>query len=1430
MKDKEQEPLLKNAILEKLLGEKSSALEKMQRELEIESSLERVRAVAMSMNKPDDMLHVCRIISEQLELLKVKEIRNVQTAIFYEAKTVYINYEFYAKHDKTLITEVDYKTHSVQKTFADQMMKGPNEFFTQGFSGKQVQDWYAYQKTTNVFIDTYLEKADSLDYYWYSLGPVALGMSTYKPLSEEELNLFKRFKNVFELAYRRYLDIEKAEAQAREVLIELALERVRARTMAMQKSDELSETAYILFQQFKELGENPLQITIGIFNEQKKVIEFRITGLDGSGSKIDQAYDMDIEEPVLLHKIYAAWKEQRKSAVIELTGKDLRNWSDYKSKIGESAKPASDISDDERRFVSVGFFSKGMISFSKRERIAEETIKILERFATVFDQTYTRFLDLQKAEAQTREARIEVALERARTQSMLMQHSKELDDTLRVFHEQVLQLSIRSAFSFLWLPDEEKDQHIFWAAWAENNSTVFKSKAINYPLDRKEPATAQCLVDWKGNEPVVAYHVPPTSVKDYFAAWSELIAGVEELKPENFSDGLYYIEAFMKYGCFGVMVKNTLPEDEKKILNRFAVEFERAYTRFLDLQKAEAQAREAQIEAALEKVRSRSLAMHKSGEILEVVRAVFERLNELNIELNTAFIIIFKDGSRDTEWWLINKDKGEYSRIPVKYADLLLLKDMFETKEQGKELFLATYHSEEKNELFRYLFTQTDFKYAPPERQKFIFESEAISISMAMTNKIAIQITRHHERSFSEEDNEILKRFTKVFDQSYTRFLDLQKAEAQAREAQIELGLERVRAKAMAMHSTADLSEATNIFFKELKTLDVTPMRCGIGEVDEENQSSSLVYTTADKQGELFEILGTLKHQGHPVIENIFKHWKQQEEYHPVLEGAGINEYYRAIRSQVSLPEFPQYEKHYGNYFYFREGFLFTWAERELSEEGLRIARKFTSVLSLTYRRYKDLKEAEAQARESQIEAALERVRSKAMAMQKSEDLADAVAIVFEELDKLNMGTLRCGISIINKENRTTNIWSTTKTEKGTAVQVSGDESMDIHPLLQGAYSAWLRLEDFSYFLRGEDMHSFYTALAATNFKLPDVSGEAQAQQQYMYVAHFPAGGLYVFRETAFPEEAKIIIKRFADVFNLTYTRFNDLKQAEYLALQAQLDLENLKIEKRKTEEALRELKATQHQLIQSEKMASLGELTAGIAHEIQNPLNFVNNFSDVNTELIEELKTELQEGNTEEVIAIANDIKANEQKINHHGKRADAIVKGMLQHSRSSSGIKESADVNALTDEYLRLSYHGLRAKDKSFNATMKTEFDESIGNINVIPQDIGRVLLNLYNNAFYAVNEKKKQQPDGYDPIVSVSTKKVGDKLFISVKDNGNGIPQKVQDKIFQPFFTTKPTGQGTGLGLSLSYDIVKAHGGEIRVESKEGEGSEFIIQLPV
>jgi signal transduction histidine kinase len=311
------------------------------------------------------------------------------------------------------------------------------------------------------------------------------------------------------------------------------------------------------------------------------------------------------------------------------------------------------------------------------------------------------------------------------------------------------------------------------------------------------------------------------------------------------------------------------------------------------------------------------------------------------------------------------------------------------------------------------------------------------------------------------------------------------------------------------------------------------------------------------------------------------------------------------------------------------------------------------------------------------------------------------------------------------------------------------------------------------------------------------------------------------------------------EILEFKLERTNKVKRTTAILLEETIEeLEQKRAAIEKTNEALnislQDLKMAQAQLIQAEKMASLGELTAGIAHEIQNPLNFVNNFSEVSKELLQEMLEELKNGDTEEVEAIASDVIANLEKILHHGQRADGIVKGMLQHSRKDTGEKEDTDINTLVDEYLRLAYHGLRAKDKSFNAKLITNLDDSIESLQVVPQDLGRVLLNLITNAFHACTEKQKAlselDAEKFHPTVEVSTKKEKDGIKIGVKDNGNGVPQNIKDKIFQPFFTTKPTGQGTGLGLSLSYDIVKAIGGNLTLETKDKEGSIFSIHIPL
>jgi signal transduction histidine kinase len=570
----------------------------------------------------------------------------------------------------------------------------------------------------------------------------------------------------------------------------------------------------------------------------------------------------------------------------------------------------------------------------------------------------------------------------------------------------------------------------------------------------------------------------------------------------------------------------------------------------------------------------------------------------------------------------------------------------------------------------------------------------------------------------------------------------------------------------------------------------------------------------------------------HPLLQGFHHAWENKESVftYPMI-GDDLISYYQAINNTKLYPTLfdlnalPSKEFHTD--FYFTEGSIFSFTDEILTEEAIIIFKRFAGVFGQTYRRYLDLQKAEAQAREAQIETALERVRSRTLAMQKSEELAETAVVVFKQLMNLGIEPNRLYIGIIKEDNNLIEFWITDEDGSKVITQFTADASKN--GSMKKMYEAWKEQEkSLTIEMQGKELADYFQYLSS-DLHVPFKQGLSQ-KKRIQNIAFFGKGFIGMASPEVQPEESIHLLERFAAVFNLTYTRFNDLQIAEHHAEQAEQDLIKLQTEKKRAEDALKELRSTQTQLIQSEKMASLGELTAGIAHEIQNPLNFVNNFSEVSTELVDEMNEEILKGNLEEAQQIAADLKENLSKINHHGKRAGDIVRGMLQHSRSSSGQKELTDINALADEYFRLAYHGLRAKDKSFNASMHTDFDQTIGMVNIIPQDIGRVILNLITNAFYVVNEKAKSGIENHKPTVSVSTKKIGDKVLISVKDNGNGIPQKILDKIFQPFFTTKPTGQGTGLGLSLSYDIIKAHGGELKVETNEGKGAEFIISIPL
>ena len=653
--------------------------------------------------------------------------------------------------------------------------------------------------------------------------------------------------------------------------------------------------------------------------------------------------------------------------------------------------------------------------------------------------------------------------------------------------------------------------------------------------------------------------------------------------------------------------------------------------------------------------------------------------------------------------------------------------------------------------------------------------------------------------------------------------------EAKGRALEIEAALERVRTIAMGMKEPADMVEVCRTIAVELKMLGLLNIRNIQTLIVDEQKKTYLNYQyfPAYDKG-IIEITDYTKH---PTVQEMVTKVKESQDAFFSGEFAGDDLVrFRAWRNdhhQFPDPLMDDCEVLPFHFYSIGGGALGISTYGKLDEQPLLVFRQFHSVFTLAYRRFSGIKKAEAQAHHAQIEVALERVRARALAMQQPEEIMDVARVMRHEMGLLGVEELETSsIYIYDEERLSTECWYAIKDIRASERKLLTDHftldldatwvGREMHQFFQSAESR------ISIVMKGNNRLEWIRYCEQRSPALPGYYGEEIPDRTY-HLYRFSHGAIGAASAGDISNESWELLQRASSVFSLAYSRFKDLTQARY-------DLQRLKEEKQRAETALAELQVTQRQLIQSEKMASLGELTAGIAHEIQNPLNFVNNFSEVSKELIVEMKEELAVGSVQSAVEIADDIAQNLEKINHHGKRADAIVKGMLAHSRTSSGTKELTDLNALAEEYLRLSYHGLKAKDQSFSASFHFEPEKNLPNINVVPQDIGRVLLNLINNAFYAVAEKSKSADHNYQPTVTVSTKRKNNAIEISVADNGNGIPEAIKEKIFQPFFTTKPTGQGTGLGLSLSYDIIKAHGGELKVETKEGEGSQFIFYLPI
>jgi signal transduction histidine kinase/ketosteroid isomerase-like protein len=1416
-----------NIRLQEGIKARTLELEEKNRELEIEAALERVRARSMAMQSSNELREVILEVLKKLQALGISmEQRAAAIFTFEDGNKDYEQWVASPEYNAIISLPTPYFDHPVQNDIWEARQNG-TAFYAKSYSVEDKNSLFSYLFKLPALKDMpKAEKTKALKFKYYDISmafkknaAVVVVSHSGVPLTDAENGIIQRLSKVFDQTYTRFLDLQKVEKQAKEAKIEAALERIRASTMAMHKSHELAVVV-------KQINRELLNLNINLDNTQ---ILTDLTNDPQKGFNIWIAVDgMDylhkFRFPYLNHAVtHRVYKNQEKQIAFysDQVGKEEKNsyyklvykYSDFKTIPKERQKIVFDAPGWTRGIV---FLSNSVFILSrfKKEAFNEEETEIFLRFGKVFEQAYTRFLDLQKVEKQAKEAKIEAALERIRASTMAMHKSHELAGVVKRINRELLNLNIHLDTTQI-LTDITNDPQKGFNIWIAVDGIDYLHK-FHFPyLDH---AITQSF--YKNQEKKIAFYseqIGEEEKNSYF----KLVFKYSDFKtiPKERQKRVFDAPGWTRGIVFltnSILVlsryrKEAFNEEETEIFVRIGKVCEQAYTRFLDLQKAESQAREAQIETAIEKVRASSMSIQKSDELIKVVQVVNKEIKGLGIEVNNTQIITdFEDPKKGLNIWFVAEGQDYLEKFHLNYVKHPISNKVINATKNDIDCYREIYSKKEKNEFLKLVFQSSDFINIPKERQELLYDAPGLVRAVVLSKNSIIIFQRYYLNEFTKEQEEIFKRFGKVFEQAYTRFLDLKKAEEQARESQIEAALERVRSRSMAMHKSNELRAVVSTIYHELRNLKVNfhvaciqlllddskDIHLWIGSEDGVYKDLvSWPYVDIRIMNEVYQA----RINASP-IEICLSKTETKEFFEEYFKVEGIPKERKAATASVNSIDIVGYFQANTSVFIMR------YTEGVYTEDEKMITERFSKVFEQTYTRFLDLQKAEAREREAVKQASLDRVRGEIASMRTAKDLERITPLVWKELTALGVPFFRCGVFIIREDEEMVHAYLSTPDGKSVAalhIPFSDDDNLLIKPAVNNWRNQRPYREEWNQEQFIQQTRSFMEKGQIENPQSYQIM-ETPPERLVLHLVPFRQGMLYVGHSEDLNEEQLALVESLALTFSVAYSRYEDFKALE--------DTKN------SLELTLKDLKSTQTQLIQAEKMASLGELTAGIAHEIQNPLNFVNNFSEVSKELLEEMLEDLKNGDIEEVDAIASDVIANLEKILHHGQRADGIVKGMLQHSRSNSGKKELTDINQLVDEYLRLAYHGLRAKDKSFNASLETDFDDSIEQQEFIAQDIGRVVLNLITNAFYACNQKTKSLDDtkakSFQPTIKVSTKNLKNHLEIIVEDNGNGIPKQIIDKIFQPFFTTKPTGEGTGLGLSLSYDIIKAHGGTLNV----------------